>query len=213
MISVEPDSAFNSLSRDHGESQKADDRHFRRYAFNSLSRDHALWVGRARGGALHFQLPLSGSRSHVDHAVLQTPPVLGVFFQLPLSGSPEYSGADVSYTATSFQLPLSGSRFVCSSLSSILVTITLSTPSLGITKLRRATRGHFANLSTPSLGITRLDVADENVRDELPDPFNSLSRDHINIISYVCSVQQKLTFNSLSRDHKLRRGKRKRRRR
>jgi len=101
------------------------------FTFNSLSRDHigTGFVAEFRVEVTPcFQLPLSGSRDHPDRGAATLPypdlstPSLGIThvrahalpqedtFQLPLSGSPEYSGADVSYTATSFQLPLSGSR-------------------------------------------------------------------------------------------------------
>ena len=55
-------------------------------------------------------------------------------------------------------------------------------------------------LSTPSLGITKLRTGDESLANE-NSTFNSLSRDHIMSTSLSAGLLDSKTFNSLSRDH------------
>jgi hypothetical protein len=80
---------FNSLSRDHeilgGEREIAAEA----ITFNSLSRDHLrrhFPHGDVR--PFHFQLPLSGSRSHNKAGSDSGANSVAFHFQLPLSGSP-----------------------------------------------------------------------------------------------------------------------------
>jgi len=144
-----------------------------------------------------FQLPLSGS-PHLETLRRNKEEKTLTFNSLSRDHLTESCTKASISIVFPFQLPLSGSHDCCSEEECFAENYRLSTPSLGITRpggqrAQHADRRFQLPLSG-SLGQF-VDLAEK-----LYDPFNSLSRDHIDgKDKAVLAVLD--AFNSLSRDH------------